>query len=595
MSYRKVRFFVLAALLLVALGCGPGGATSEEEESTTGQQQIAPSSPLTSKQLELTIEADHALEARIHSTVDAMRVEALTSKQEESTVDISTQVATPTASEVGPDLLHLGWTWPVDDTKTAGRWVTAGDDGRIYPMDSTGTLHALLPSGEELWRFHGDYDWATQAAISQDTQVLYFLTDSQELYAVDVDGVFRWKRETPFSPAWMPLVAPDGAVYFTGETDAVRISPDGKSESDFAWPDATSAGSAVFDGEGRLYAPSRVEVWVYSAQGEKEAACPWDDHQSDLVGMKGGGFVYATTNGQVHAVDPKCDRMWSYPATEGVGGYELVATTENGAVFAMRQDGQQMLVLDEGGTLLWEVTPEGTSQELLYLAAGLEGGVSAVDRAGTVKLFDAEGRLVWSHTPYFAGRPGPPASAGAGLAFIHGGKLYYFTGDPTLAQPEPTPASPPADAQAAKAEIVAFVVDFILEQEIRGTAEYIRAEAQGIVPGPPEACIIVWKEDGSLKKAWWYTDQDDTLVEREDMQAAIDQYREKYIERARSDIFAYGSYDFTIESVSEDRLEATVNVGASCGPLCGHGVRYTLLRSLSGEWWIADSELLWQS
>jgi hypothetical protein len=62
-----------------------------------------------------------------------------------------------------------------------------------------------------------------------------------------------------------------------------------------------------------------------------------------------------------------------------------------------------------------------------------------------------------------------------------------------------------------------------------------------------------------------------------------------------SDIFAWGSYDFGIVKLSSDFLSADVYIGASCGPLCGHGVMYKIQRSPSGEWWIYDSMHLWQS
>jgi len=501
----------------------------------------------------------------------------------------------PIASGIGLESLHLGWTWPADDGQVAGSWITAGVDGQLYPVDSTGALHALLPSGEESWRFRDSYEWITPSLISRDTQVVYVFSDSGEIYALSADGALRWKHKMPFLPRWMPLVAPDGAVYVTSQKDAVRVSPDGRSETSFVWPEPASTNEAVFDGEGRLYAPGSKEIWVYSAQGEKVAACPWDDYVSNIAGMKGGGFVYSTGFDQVHAISPNCARMWSYPAAESTGGYQLVAVSEAGTVFALRKDGEEMLVLDGDGTLLWQGKPEGVSRKVVYLGPSFDGGVMVMDETGKLYAYDEAGRRVWHHAPYFAGRPGPPQRAGDGLAYVHGGKLHYFTADPARVQPEPTPMSPPPDGQAAQAEIVAFVVDFILKEEIRGTAEYVRAAAQDIVPGPPEACIIVWGEKGSPKKVWWYTDQGDTLAERQDMQAAITEYREKYIETAKTDIFAYGSYDFAFESVAEDRSAATVNVGAHCGPLCGHGVRYRLMRSPSGEWWIAGSDHLWQS
>jgi hypothetical protein len=92
---------------------------------------------------------------------------------------------------------------------------------------------------------------------------------------------------------------------------------------------------------------------------------------------------------------------------------------------------------------------------------------------------------------------------------------------------------------------------------------------------------------------WWYTDGQ--LTETEDKLKSIEEYRQRYMQDAKSDIWAWGYYEFGIVSIADDLQSAKVYVGASCGPLCGHGMYYTLQRSPSGKWWITDSQNLWVS
>jgi hypothetical protein len=167
--------------------------------------------------------------------------------------------------------------------------------------------------------------------------------------------------------------------------------------------------------------------------------------------------------------------------------------------------------------------------------------------------------------------------------------------------------SPSITKESAEKELVSFMLDFIVQQEIGGTANYIQTSGQPWVDAPPGANIIIWsppventqsdsldyvKSDAPIK-VWLYSDH--KLVEVTNKQEAVQKYKQTYMSNPQSNIWAWGYYEFGIMSISSNNEEATIYVGASCGPLCGHGVMYTVKRNSSGKWEIRDSKQLWIS
>ncbi len=167
--------------------------------------------------------------------------------------------------------------------------------------------------------------------------------------------------------------------------------------------------------------------------------------------------------------------------------------------------------------------------------------------------------------------------------------------------------SPSITKESAEKELVSFMLDFIIQQEIGGTVDYLQTSDQPWVDAPPGENIIIWappvdKAQDSFEsvnsdepiKVWLYADN--TLVEvTTNQKDAIEEYRQTYMSDSQSDIWAWGYYEFGIMSLSSDNQEATIYVGVFCGPLCGHGVMYTLERNSSGKWEITGSERIWIS
>jgi hypothetical protein len=166
--------------------------------------------------------------------------------------------------------------------------------------------------------------------------------------------------------------------------------------------------------------------------------------------------------------------------------------------------------------------------------------------------------------------------------------------------------SPAFTKKSIEKELVSFILDFIIQQDIRGPANYIQTSGQPWVDVPTNAKIIIWahpvekidenttnylKDDEPIK-VWLYADN--KLAEMADKLGTIKDYQMTHnISNSETDTASWGYYDFGILSISDNNNEAKVYVGFLCGPVCGESDIYTLERNDSGKWEIKDSEFLW--
>ena len=154
----------------------------------------------------------------------------------------------------------------------------------------------------------------------------------------------------------------------------------------------------------------------------------------------------------------------------------------------------------------------------------------------------------------------------------------------------------------AEKEIVSFMLDFIIQNPVGGSANYVQTSGQPWLNPPPSAVLIVYSPPNEKKdknpweqlkigepiKVWWYFDN--KLVEATDNQVAVQKYAEYYMPNSW-----LGRYDFGILTISRNNKKATVYFGSSTCPECAGGMIHTIERNDSGKWEIINSELLWLS
>ncbi len=513
-----------------------------------------------------------------------------------------------TGAAVGGDI-HLGLIWPEQDGTLSPR-LTIGTDNTVYVLDDKATLHAVAPNGQERWTYRSDAEFAGAPVLSSDGTAVHFLTSNNELISIGTDGKPRWTFKADDMFAAEPVVAPDDTIYLRTRSGGHRVSPDGKSQS-FTWPKYTDQSQIAFDSRGRLtlWNPMDKQLLIVEPDGKVSSQCKEETQLSSgpVIGQQDAVF-YTLADGTLVARDIGCQERWRYSlgtSQDQAGNYPL-ALGADGTVYASGPDSRIQAFSTESGKPLWTSELSATAGALVYLIAGKEGMLYALSEQATLLGF-RDGKQIWSQPLAEPDMPGPlKITPDGGLALIHAGHLYLYTRDASLAHAMPTPVPPPADAAQVEIEIVDYLVDFIVRQEIGGTADYIRNSGQPWVSSPPKANIIVWApandtpgsgieflQSDKPTRVWWYADN--KLTETDDKLKSIEEYQQRYMKNASSDIWAWGYYEFGVISVADDKQSAKVYVGASCGPLCGHGFYYTLRRSPSGKWWISKAEHLWQS
>jgi hypothetical protein len=331
---------------------------------------------------------------------------------------------------------------------------------------------------------------------------------------------------------------------------------------------------------------------------------------------QGETYGYTIEKRDVVALGADCTVRWQHsleeelPKTYSFAEYHPTAyalATDDKMVYVGGPEGQIVALSYSDGSPVWQVGMIPGSGNIRNLLPGKDGALYALGDRAVLLALDAQGQLVWSQPIVDPGLPSQPGITSSGdMIMVHNGRVLAYTYDAQWVRQEPTPVPPPDDKTVAEQEIETFIVDFIVRQEIGGTADYIQTSGQPWVDAPPKANLIVFApvsgDQGSLGPSlnseaalhvWWYAEGQ--LTEADDQSEAMAQYREQYMENPGSNIWAYGYYEFGIMSISDDFQHAEVYLGASCGPLCGHGFKYQLQRSPSGKWWITDGQQLWQS
>ena len=153
-----------------------------------------------------------------------------------------------------------------------------------------------------------------------------------------------------------------------------------------------------------------------------------------------------------------------------------------------------------------------------------------------------------------------------------------------------------------EAELALFMRDYIVDKYLDANLAYPASADSEQAALKTVPSIIIWAPPGRNPhspnefvkldqpiKVWLFADGQ--LSEVSDKTAAIDQYRQEYMNYPESE--SWGYYNIGILSVTSKSQQAEVYLGASGGPMEGTGQVYTLQRSSSGEWVITDFEMVW--
>lgn len=249
------------------------------------------------------------------------------------------------------------WRHPV------GARVEAAFDGRVLGREDwrrggTGGVVALdAGSGDRLWRYGETHGYSTYTPLEFDGSGVYFGwaddavgSGDGEVYALDLDGEMRWKRDV--GSVYSPPVVDEGVVYVG--SDRGRVYAYDAASGDDIW--------SVDVGEGAAGDPS-VETVV-------------------------DGVAYVAGDEAVHAFDSESgDGLWSY-GEEDVLRANGVAV-QDGVVYVTEYGGAAAV---DDGEEVWRRELEG-NQRLRGLTHGnlYVGSLTAVDPGSGETVWRVEG------------------------------------------------------------------------------------------------------------------------------------------------------------------------------------------------------------
>lgn len=521
--------------------------------------------------------------------------------------------------------LHLGWIWDKSKEPLLNE-LDVASNGTIYVTDEGGTLYAISPRGKTLWSYRGDYVSASPPVVGSDGTIyligaqkeeiiLYYKRPKEKLYAISPDGKEKWRFEPERPFLTLPLAAPDGSIYIEmmannfSKSYIYHLTADGKgallltsevdlSISDFGYNQELLTWSGRSDRF--IILSSKNEILEHCEETESYPA-------SDVILTPNNSVIYGRSKWSYSPLDlvfrdSNCNIIWNNKITDKqTSGYFPIALGNNGTVFFSGEDGVVQGFASEDGSLLWEKDFTSGSENVIYLLAGTASVNYFLSASALIGVFDNDGNLMWSQPLYEAGHPSfPRVDSSGGLTLVQNGKILAYTSNKLLSHRESSPKPAPQTKSDAEEEIVSFVLDYIVVDEIGGTADYILNTDQPWVEAPPEGNIIIYapmKVSGSFAdiehpfKVWLYSNE--KLLDAD--KAEIEKFREKYMDNPSSGLWAYGRHEFSILETSDDFMSAKIYIGVICGPRCGHGVEYLLQRSPSGEWWIIESRRTWIS
>ncbi len=230
-------------------------------------------------------------------------------------------------------------------------------NGNVYVGDQDGYFYCFGPDGSELWKYFlgltGRIPVSVLAspAIGVDGNVYVGSMYNSKLVALaQQDGVVQWTHTFDGGSIFVsPVVAGDGAIYVNllNDTNLYALNPSDGSEK---WR------IDLGDGDLELYGADYAEKYSHS--------CCWSE-----PAIAADGTIYISFDDPfLRAVDPAGTIKWVTRLGQ-VGGFTLTvadngliyAASDDGAVYVVDQNGNQISRFDSDDFLAWPVVgPDGT-------------------------------------------------------------------------------------------------------------------------------------------------------------------------------------------------------------------------------------------
>ena len=293
------------------------------------------------------------------------------------------------------------WQLPLAACAGAPAVATNGD---LLVGSYDGNLYSVRPSGSVRWGFQTPHNVVGVPVVAPDGTI-YFGSD--KLYALNPDGSKRWDYTIPEPPTGgyvpyvnTPTLGADGVIYIvTGTVNALySVTPDGSLRWEAAGnhqaPGAIGADGTLYLGlaYGSFSAVDMdgVTRWSVTVGNDVGAPAALAADGTVLVPVA-GSTIY---EGAIQALTPSGSYAWRFEGGAQTPGRPVVGP--DGAVYYGFDSGR-VVALETNGTLRWEYMVEGTvgPERIVSTPALAADGTLYVTGDHWLHALDASGHLLW--------------------------------------------------------------------------------------------------------------------------------------------------------------------------------------------------------
>ncbi|MGQ9677916.1 MAG: outer membrane protein assembly factor BamB family protein [bacterium] len=291
----------------------------------------------------------------------------------------------PLIVEISPGEGEVRWRFTYTDTEQpedsadfSNHIFSIGPEGNVYiPAGDIPALMCRNPIGNRRWEFipEDDDELSIGATIAPDGTI-YFGTEDGNLYALNPNGVKKWKVTFRSGITSVPALGADGTIYIQTENDsAFALNPENGSKK-----------------------------WSFYAGGGEH---------SPVVGPD--GTIFVAQDDTLFALDPATGQAkWRYGMRQAIGNTPAIDTRRS-VVYVVDEDGWLASVNLSDGRENWSVRFVG---ELSAPVIGEDGTIYITLSGTLLSLIPENGDIRWQFIPPMMGDASTPAVTNGGVIYF---------------------------------------------------------------------------------------------------------------------------------------------------------------------------------
>lgn len=344
-----------------------------------------------------------------------------------------------------------------------------GKDGTIYFGAHDNKFYAVNPDGTLKWKFDagepiysekwGDWFGITSSPAIDTKGIIYFVSLSNHLYALNPDGSEAWSYPVhDYLNVWLaPVIGSDGTIYVGSESyppgDDVKteiggnfyaINPDGTLKWKYESNSSGFGNGAVIGSDGTIYAPGgdfdpkintySSKVFAFDPEGKVKWKFDPDGVAEGSPSIGSDGTIYIGVKerdnpkkGKFFAITKDGKEKWRFSDISGMMATPAIG--KDGTIYFGDWNGV-FYALDANGKEKWRfITPEGFETLSSSPAIGADGAVYFGHTQAGFYALTPEGMLKWNNSK-FGGIVSSPAIGTDGTIYVGSwnNKLYAISG-----------------------------------------------------------------------------------------------------------------------------------------------------------------------